>query len=137
MSSGLFEKNDTPGATSTTIKSSDVSIEESQGQGKANIHYVNRTENGSLPEYEGDVIPGYDANLMRARASLSSAEERKLLRRIDWHLIPLLAIMYMVKSVDFTNVSICCEVSYYARLAPNIGRSHMLESWIKERLTIF
>ncbi|GMF75421.1 unnamed protein product [Aspergillus oryzae] len=105
MSLGLSEKNDTPDATSTTIKSSDISVEESPDQRRGNLHYVKRTENGSLPEYEGDVIPGYDANLMRARASLSSAEEKKLLRRIDWHLIPLLAIMYMLKSVDFTNVS--------------------------------
>ncbi|KAE8337788.1 hypothetical protein BDV24DRAFT_177259 [Aspergillus arachidicola] len=115
MSLGLSEKNDTPDAASTTIKSSDISVEESPGQGRGNVHYVKRTENDSLPEYEGDVIPGYDANLMRARASLSSAEEKKLLRRIDWHLIPLLAIMYMLKSVDFTNVSwgvvLCCHAA--------------------------
>ncbi|KAE8327118.1 major facilitator superfamily domain-containing protein [Aspergillus sergii] len=115
MSLGLSEKNDTPDATSATIKSSDISVEESPGQGRGNVHYVKRTENDSLPEYEGDVIPGYDANLMRARASLSSAEEKKLLRRIDWHLIPLLAIMYMLKSVDFTNVSwgvvLCCHAA--------------------------
>ncbi|KAJ4210974.1 hypothetical protein NW759_013005 [Fusarium solani] len=50
-------------------------------------------------------ITGYDDSLMRARAALSSAEEKKLLRRIDWHLIPLLAIMYMVKTIDASNVS--------------------------------
>ncbi|KAJ4182094.1 hypothetical protein NW767_013987 [Fusarium falciforme] len=50
-------------------------------------------------------ITGYDDSLMRARATLSSVEEKKLLRRIDWHLIPLLAIMYMVKTIDASNVS--------------------------------
>ncbi|KAM6530281.1 hypothetical protein FALCPG4_008408 [Fusarium falciforme] len=50
-------------------------------------------------------ITGYDDSLMRARATLSSTEEKKLLRRIDWHLIPLLAIMYMVKTIDASNVS--------------------------------
>ncbi|KAH7268685.1 major facilitator superfamily domain-containing protein [Fusarium solani] len=50
-------------------------------------------------------ITGYDDSLMRARAALSSTEEKKLLRRIDWHLIPLLAIMYMVKTIDASNVS--------------------------------
>jgi putative SOS response-associated peptidase YedK len=68
------------------------------------VHYVARDQSGHLPEYEAELIPGYDANLMGARATLSSAEEKRLLRRIDWHLIPLLAVMYMLKSVDFTNV---------------------------------
>ncbi|OKP00349.1 hypothetical protein PENSUB_7806 [Penicillium subrubescens] len=68
------------------------------------VHYVDRDQSGLLPAYEAELIPGYDANLMGARATLSSAEEKKLLRRIDWHLIPLLAVMYMLKSVDFTNV---------------------------------
>ena len=72
--------------------------------GKANVHYVDRSKNDILPEDENRAIPGYDANLMRLRATLSSAEERKLLRRIDWHLLPLLAVMYMLKSVDASNV---------------------------------
>jgi hypothetical protein len=71
-----------------------------------NIHYVSRKEEGSFEKYDEDIIPGYDANLMRARASLSSVEEKRLLRKIDWRLIPLLAVIYMLKSVDFTNV---CE----------------------------
>lgn len=70
------------------------------------VHYVDRDQSGVLPAYETELIPGYDANLMGARATLSSAEEKRLLRRIDWHLIPLLAVMYMLKSVDFTNVGL-------------------------------
>ncbi|OOQ88394.1 pantothenate transporter [Penicillium brasilianum] len=69
------------------------------------VHYVDRGQNGGLATHEAELIPGYDADLMSARATLSSAEEKKLLRRIDWHLIPLLAVMYMLKSIDFTNVS--------------------------------
>ncbi|KAJ5193992.1 Glucose/ribitol dehydrogenase, partial [Penicillium cf. griseofulvum] len=65
--------------------------------------------------FDEEFIPGYDAILMGALATLSSAEEKKLLRRIDWHLIPLLAVMYMLKSVDFTNVSwgivLCCHAA--------------------------
>jgi hypothetical protein len=68
------------------------------------VHYVDRGQNGVLATYEAEHIPGYDADLMSARATLSSTEEKKLLRRIDWHLIPLLAVMYMLKSIDFTNV---------------------------------
>ncbi|KAE8389547.1 major facilitator superfamily domain-containing protein [Aspergillus alliaceus] len=110
MTSRLSEKdgvakNDTGNAT----------IAETSTPGKGNVHYVNRAESDPLPEYEGELIPGYDANLMRARATLSSAEEKKLLRRIDWHLIPLLAVIYMLKSVDFTNISwgivLCCHAA--------------------------
>ncbi|KAM0420459.1 hypothetical protein ACHAPT_011751 [Fusarium lateritium] len=57
----------------------------------------------SSDDVRGEII-GYDDSLMRARATLSSKEEKKLLRRIDWHLIPLLAIMYMVKTIDASNV---------------------------------
>ncbi|KAJ5502245.1 hypothetical protein N7463_005119 [Penicillium fimorum] len=72
---------------------------------KGNVHYVNRNGDDTPESFDEELIPGYDATLMRARATLSSAEEKKLLRHIDWHLIPLLAVIYMVKSVDFSNVS--------------------------------
>lgn len=39
---------------------------------------------------------------------LSGAEEKKLLRRIDWRLLPLLAAMYVVKTIDAQNVSVLC-----------------------------
>ena len=59
-----------------------------------------------LPEYDDfqNAIVGYDATLMRARATLSTEDEKKLLRRIDWHLLPLLAVMYAVKTIDAANV---------------------------------
>ncbi|KAJ5704938.1 hypothetical protein N7536_000627 [Penicillium majusculum] len=81
-----------------------VSTNETPTPAKGNVHYVNRNGDDTPKSFE-EVIPGYDATLMGARATLSSAEEKKLLRRIDWHLIPLLAVIYMLKSVDFTNVS--------------------------------
>jgi len=70
------------------------------------LHFAARKDE-LLPDEEDEKrqIVGYDATLMRARALLSSAEEKKLLRRIDWHLIPLLSIMYIVKSIDAINVS--------------------------------
>lgn len=105
MSSGASGKGDTtPSPTSEKGQLHSHSIEETPAPGKVNVHYVKRDGENSLPEYEGEHIPGYDANLMRARATLSSTEEKKLLRRIDWHLIPLLSVMYMVKTVDYANV---------------------------------
>lgn len=72
------------------------------------LHFASRKDE-LLPDEDNEKrqIVGYDAGLMRARALLSSVEEKKLLRRIDWRLIPLLSIMYMVKSVDAINV---CQV---------------------------
>ncbi|KAJ5628617.1 pantothenate transporter [Penicillium lividum] len=93
-------------ASSPTPKDEKINhfiVDESPVPGKAGVHRVNRNAD-PLPD-SGDYIPGYDADLMRARAALSSEEEKKLLRRIDWHLIPLLAFMYMLKSVDFSNLS--------------------------------
>ncbi|KAL4889660.1 pantothenate transporter [Aspergillus ambiguus] len=79
--------------------------EELPPRGGPAVHYVKRAENDPLPEYKEELIPGYNANLMGARATLSSDEEKKLLRRIDWHLLPLLAVMYLLKTVDYTNVA--------------------------------
>ena len=72
--------------------------------GREHLHFVPRKE--ELLDYgnSGESITGYDASLMRARATLSNKEEKQLLRRIDWHLIPLLAVMYMLKSIDALNV---------------------------------
>lgn len=70
-----------------------------------NLHFVDRAGVDGPGRFEDGLISGYNETLMRARVTLSSADENKLLRRIDWHLIPLLAVIYMLKSVDFTNVS--------------------------------
>jgi hypothetical protein len=76
--------------------------------GEKYLHIVAR--NQDPPAYNGGneedsrSISGYDGNLMRDRVILSSEEEKKLIRRIDWHLIPLLSVIYMIKTVDFTNV---------------------------------
>lgn len=79
--------------------------------GKGNLHLVSRNEEQAQINDSREHIVGFDASLMGARATLSSAEEKKLLRRMDWHLLPLLAVMYMVKTIDFTNVGIPqCEM---------------------------
>lgn len=38
------------------------------------------------------------------RGFIDRKQEKRLLRRIDWHLLPLLAILYMIKTLDFINV---------------------------------
>lgn len=91
---------------SATPKAVSTGIDEHPVPGKENLHLVERTGNGEgLVQYDdSDSISGFDAALMGARVTLSNVEEKKLIRRIDWRLIPLLSLMYMLKSVDYTNV---------------------------------
>ncbi|KAK3323338.1 major facilitator superfamily domain-containing protein [Cercophora scortea] len=91
-------------ALSSTPSSGEASDIEPTASG--NLHLVTRSdEQHAFGSDSRERITGFDAALMGARTTLSSAEEKKLLRRMDWHLIPLLAVMYMVKTVDFTNVA--------------------------------
>lgn len=79
------------------------STEGSDGE-KDHIHYVPRSDAVLDDTISDDAITGYNPTLMRARATLSSEEEKKVIRKIDWRLIPLLSVIYMVKSIDATNV---------------------------------
>lgn len=40
-----------------------------------------------------------------ALTALSADEERKLIRRVDWRLVPLLCTLYFMKKIDEMNVS--------------------------------
>jgi len=51
-------------------------------------------------------IEGFDAERMRARTALTADEEKKLIRRIDWHLMPLCSLIFLFKNLDVDNVSI-------------------------------
>ena len=57
----------------------------------------NKLENGAF----------YDSATSDISPTLSGADEKKLLRRIDWRLLPLLAAMYVIKTIDAQNVSHC------------------------------
>jgi hypothetical protein len=106
----ISEKNALEGtpqnASEDKIGLARTSSRESPTPEKEHLHFVPRSD--ELPAYddsqESESITGYNAALMRARVTLSSGEEKKLIRRIDWHLIPLLSIMYMLKSIDVVNV---------------------------------
>lgn len=72
---------------------------------KEYLHYVRRGEEVSDATLSTDSIAGYDADQMRARTLLTYEEEKKLLHRIDWHIMPLCAIAFLLKNIDSTNVS--------------------------------
>ena len=97
------------------------------------LHTVARGQ--QLPDYQDskqEEIVGYNAAEMQDRNALTSEEEKKLLRRIDFRLLPLLALMYIVKTMDAANVSkahvAAPQVLLTDRIAP---RSRMLVSWAK------
>ena len=98
-----------PIATTTVDAAPVSSTPEEEPHTREGLSFAPRSE--EPPAYDSSKeqtqIAGYDAALMGARTALSAEEEKKLLRRIDWHLIPLLAIMYMVKTIDAANVSAC------------------------------
>lgn len=53
------------------------------------------------------VGPPLDEETSRETAltALTAEEERKLIRKVDWRLIPLLSMLYLMKKIDENNVS--------------------------------
>ena len=73
--------------------------------GSDGFHHAQRGEGaGDISGTES--IQGYDAAQMQARTALTAEEEKRLLRRIDWHLMPVCSIIFMFKNLDSDNVRI-------------------------------
>ena len=68
------------------------------------FHYASRGEVLNDANYAVDEITGFDDERMRARTYLTAEEEKKLLRRMDWHIMPFCAIMFLLKNIDSENV---------------------------------
>jgi hypothetical protein len=69
------------------------------------LHYARRGGDVVGSDVDSEDIQGFDADRMRARTLLTTEEEKKLLRRIDWHIMPLCSIMFLLKNMDAENVS--------------------------------
>jgi hypothetical protein len=69
------------------------------------LHYARRGGDAVDSDVDSTEIHGFDAERMRARTLLTADEEKKLLRRIDWHIMPLCSIMFMLKNMDADNIS--------------------------------
>ncbi|KKY37900.1 putative pantothenate transporter [Diaporthe ampelina] len=50
-------------------------------------------------------ISGFDAERMRARASLTAEEEKKLMRRVDLRIMTLCSLLFLFKNIDSDNIS--------------------------------
>ncbi|KAL7914323.1 major facilitator superfamily domain-containing protein [Trichoderma velutinum] len=82
------------------IQTSTVSVESDES---VQIHYAKRGEEiSNLPQEE--TIDGFRSD-MAGRTLLTAEEEKKLLRRVDWHLMPLCSLIFLFKNLDSDNVS--------------------------------
>jgi hypothetical protein len=85
QSNGNHSSNEKPGFVASTGSSRSVNAHASE---------ENQLEKGTVSD-----SPASDTS-----PRLSRAGEKKLLRRIDCRLLPLLAAMYVVKTIDAQNV---------------------------------
>lgn len=52
-----------------------------------------------------DHIGGFDAARMRDRTLLTAKEEKALMRRVDWHLMTVCSLLFLLKNIDADNIS--------------------------------
>ncbi|GAP91789.1 putative pantothenate transporter [Rosellinia necatrix] len=65
-----------------------------------------RVARGEVVEIKGErEIRGFDVERMRARTALTADEEKKLIRRIDWRLMPVCSLIFFFKALDVDNVA--------------------------------
>lgn len=74
----------------------------------AQLHSIHSKGESVEAQTNAEVV-SYDHKRMRNRTLLSYEEEKKLMRRVDWHLMPLCALIFMVKNVDANNVRHICS----------------------------
>ena len=102
MSSGTPKASD--GSEKVTFEIDTNPADDSRGA--QNVRAVPRDQ--PVPPYDNvqdDDLKEDEAATARNRTLLTSDEEKKLFKRIDIRLLPLLAIMYVVKTMDAANVS--------------------------------
>lgn len=87
--------NDHPALYPTHEKPALVALTDSSVPNSDHRCQDNKLEDGAF----------YDTAASDIGPTWSSADEKKLLRRIDWRLLPLLAAMYVIKTIDAQNVS--------------------------------
>ena len=62
---------------------------------------------------EDAALPRTEVPLYNAHVDISGIDERKLIRKMDWHLVPWLSFLYLLSFLDRTsigNAKVCCGV---------------------------
>ncbi|MBE3042502.1 hypothetical protein IMZ48_07975 [Candidatus Bathyarchaeota archaeon] len=50
-------------------------------------------------------MDGFDPDRMRDRALLTAAEEKALMRRVDWRMMTVCSLLFLLKNIDADNIS--------------------------------
>ncbi|KAI8316980.1 MFS transporter prlL [Colletotrichum sp. SAR11_240] len=50
-------------------------------------------------------VSGFDADRMRARSLLTAAEEKALMRRVDFRIMTICSLLFLMKNIDADNIS--------------------------------
>uniref|UniRef100_A0A8H7NN66 Major facilitator superfamily (MFS) profile domain-containing protein n=1 Tax=Bionectria ochroleuca TaxID=29856 RepID=A0A8H7NN66_BIOOC len=50
-------------------------------------------------------VDGFDAERMRDRALLTAEEEKRLMRRVDWRIMTVCSLLFLLKNLDSDNIS--------------------------------
>ncbi|CAI6090486.1 unnamed protein product [Clonostachys chloroleuca] len=50
-------------------------------------------------------VDGFDAERMRDRSLLTAEEEKKLMRRVDWRIMTVCSLLFLLKNLDSDNIS--------------------------------
>ncbi|UPX17248.1 uncharacterized protein EKO05_0007614 [Ascochyta rabiei] len=69
------------------------------------FHYARRGSAVDEVVLASNAIDGFEDEIMHARTLLTAEEEKKLMRRVDWRLMTLCSIMFLLKNIDADNVS--------------------------------
>lgn len=92
----------TPKDVPTVISEGDESTKTVHS--KDDLHFARRGVDVDEVTATGD-ISGFDAERMRARASLTAEEEKKLMRRVDLRIMTLCSLLFLFKNIDSDNIS--------------------------------
>lgn len=98
------------GRSTLTIPSSgDSSSDETRRNEPSHDHdteftFARRGEQLSESIDSSDVY-GYDAARMRDRALLTAEEEKALMRRVDWRIMVMCSLLFLMKNLDSDNIS--------------------------------
>lgn len=53
----------------------------------------------------GKDVAGFDPDRMRDRALLTAEEEKALMRRVDWRIMTICSLLFLLKNIDADNIS--------------------------------
>lgn len=55
------------------------------------------------------VLTAEDANFL---ANFTDAQRKTVLRKVDWRLVPMLLILYLISFIDRANIGMCCSIEF-------------------------